>query len=83
VLWLPVDVDALRVIRNLQTRPDVTIRSIRTSTESLEEAEHLLIGYVQYLLDMRIRSVGFLDLVRHMQSIPAESTYPPHHSSQG
>jgi len=62
----PVQVEALRMLRNLQTRPEPAIQALRTSKDALDEAEGLMLGYIQYLLDMRIRSVGFLDVVRSL-----------------
>jgi hypothetical protein len=56
-------------MRNLQTRPDVTIKAIHTTNEALDEAEQVLVGYIQHLLDVRIRSVGFLDVVRHLHAV--------------
>jgi DNA repair protein RecO (recombination protein O) len=64
-----VGIEALRILRNLQTRPELTIQKLHTSAMALEESEHVLIGYIQYLLDLRLRSVGFIDLVRNMQSL--------------
>ncbi|MDB5057907.1 MAG: recO [Chloroflexi bacterium] len=68
-----VSVEALRVLRNLQTRPEETIRKLRASTDTVEEAERVLIGYIQYLLDIRLRSVGFLDIVRNLRAMPEGS----------
>jgi DNA repair protein RecO (recombination protein O) len=58
--------DALRVVRNLQTRPDTSIARLRVSSVTQGEAERLLIGYIQYVLDVRIRSVGFMDVLRNL-----------------
>jgi DNA repair protein RecO (recombination protein O) len=58
--------EALRVVRNLQTRPETSIARLRTSVDTLGEAERLLVGYIQYVLDIRLRSVGFIDILRGM-----------------
>jgi DNA repair protein RecO (recombination protein O) len=68
-----VGTEAQRILRNLQTRPELTIQKLHTSATALEESEHVLVGYIQYLLDLRLRSVGFLELVRNMQSLPVET----------
>jgi DNA repair protein RecO (recombination protein O) len=65
---IPVSVEALRILRNLQTRPEAIIGHVRVGEETLDQAEHILIGYIQYLLDVRIRSVGFIDVLRRLRS---------------
>jgi DNA repair protein RecO (recombination protein O) len=64
----PISVAALRLLRNLQTRPEAIVGRARISPETLEQAEHALIGYIQYLLDRRIRSIGFLDVLRRLRA---------------
>jgi len=68
---LPIGVDALKLLRNLQTRQEAIVGHARVAPVTVEAAEHILIGYIQYLLDRRIRSVGFLDVVRRMH--PAQT----------
>jgi DNA repair protein RecO (recombination protein O) len=70
---LPISVEALRILRNLQTRPEEIIGRVRVSQDTIEQAEHMLIGYIQYLLDVRIRSVGFIDVLRRLRSAQERS----------
>jgi DNA repair protein RecO (recombination protein O) len=70
---IPISLEALRILRNLQTRAPEIIGRVHVSQETLEQAEHILIGYIQYLLDMRIRSVGFVDVLRRLRSAPEGS----------
>lgn len=64
----PISVEALRILRNLQTRPAEIVGRVRVSPDTLGQAERTLIGYIQYLLDRRVRSVGFIDLLRRLRS---------------
>jgi DNA repair protein RecO (recombination protein O) len=61
--------EALRVVRNLQTRPEASLARLRVSNETHGEAERLLVAYIQYLLDIRIRSVGFIDSLRGLPTV--------------
>jgi DNA repair protein RecO (recombination protein O) len=70
---MPISLEALRILRNLQTRAPAIIGRVHISQETLEQAEHILIGYIQYLLDVRIRSVGFVDVLRRLRSAPEGS----------
>jgi DNA repair protein RecO (recombination protein O) len=69
----PIGIEPLRIVRNLQTRPEETIRGLRASLEELDAAARVMIGYIQYLLDVRIRSVGFSDVVRGLETMPGGS----------
>jgi DNA repair protein RecO (recombination protein O) len=69
----PIGVEALKILRNLQIRPEVTIARLQPSPEALNEAEHAIIGYIQYLLDLRLRSTGFLDAVRSLRAVVGTS----------
>lgn len=70
---LPIGVDPLRILRNLQTRQGEIVGRVRVSQETLDQAEQILIGYIQYLLDVRIRSVGFIDVLRRLRSAQERS----------
>lgn len=70
----PISVDALRILRNLQARPEDIVGKARISQQTLEQAEHVLIGYIQYLLDRRVRSVGFLDVLRRLRAAQEGTT---------
>jgi len=69
----PISVEALRILRNLQTRQGDILGKIRISPETLAQAERVLIGYIQYLLDVRLRSVGFIEVVRRLRAVPEGS----------
>jgi hypothetical protein len=64
---LPISVEALRILRNLQTRPEEIVGRVRVAPETIEQAEHLLIGYIQYLVEVRIQSVGFIEVLRRLR----------------
>jgi DNA repair protein RecO (recombination protein O) len=64
----PIGVESLRILRNLQVRPEATIARLQPTVEALGEAEHVMLGYIQYLLDLRLRSTGFLDAVRNLRA---------------
>jgi DNA repair protein RecO (recombination protein O) len=70
----PISVEALRILRNLQTRPEALVGRARISPQTIDQAERVLIGYIQYLLDRRVRSVGFLDVLRRLRGTQEGST---------
>ncbi len=70
---VPVSMEALRILRNLQTRQEEIIGRVRVAPETLEQAERILIGYIQYLLDVRLRSVGFIEVIRQLADVPVGS----------
>jgi DNA repair protein RecO (recombination protein O) len=68
-----ISIEALRLLRNLQTRPEEIIGRVRVSERTMAEAERVLIGYIQYLLDLRLRSVGFIEVIRRLHAMPERS----------
>ncbi|MGH2345511.1 MAG: DNA repair protein RecO [Chloroflexota bacterium] len=68
-----ITLEALRLLRNLQTRPEEIIGRVRVSVQTMAEAERVLIGYIQYLLDLRLRSVGFIEVIRRLHAMPEGS----------
>lgn len=70
----PISVEALRLLRNLQTRPEAIIGRVRVSAQTMDQAERVLIGYIQYLLDVRLRAVGFVEVIRRLRAVPEGST---------
>ena len=68
-----ISVEALRLLRNLQTRPEEILGRVRESAETMAQAEGVLIGYIQYLLDLRLRSVGFIEVIRRLHAVPEGS----------
>ncbi len=71
----PIGVEPLRILRNLQVRPDAALARLQPTAEALSEAEHVMLGYIQYLLDLRLRSTGFLDAVRSLRAAAAGSAW--------
>jgi len=69
----PISVEALRILRNLQTRPQEIVGRVRVSRDTLDQAEHVLIGYIQYLLDVRVRSNQFIEVLRRLRSAQERS----------
>ncbi len=69
----PISVEALRILRNLQTRQEDVIGKVHVSPRTMAQAERVLIGYIQYLLDVRLRSVGFIEVVRRLLAVPEGS----------
>jgi recombinational DNA repair protein (RecF pathway) len=65
---IPIGVASLRILRNLQVRPVATFARLQPDPEALREAEHIMVGYVQHLLERRLRSTGFLDAVRGLRA---------------
>jgi DNA repair protein RecO (recombination protein O) len=70
----PISMEALRILRNLQTRQEAIIGRVKVASHTVDQAERVLIGYIQYLLDRRIRSVGFIDVLRRLRSSQEGST---------
>ncbi len=68
-----ISVEALRLLRNLQTRPEEILGRVRVSARTMAQAEGVLIGYIQYLLDLRLRSVGFIEVIRRLHAVPEGS----------
>ncbi len=57
--------DTLKVLRFLQDCDVSTARRLKLSKGTASEAERLMRGYIRYLLEREVRSVGFLDVLRH------------------
>jgi DNA repair protein RecO (recombination protein O) len=68
----PISMEALRILRNLQTRPAEIVGHVHVSAATLAQAEQRLLGYIQHLLDRRVRSVGFLEVLRGLQPVPED-----------
>ena len=66
-LALPITSDALKVLRNLQTRSEVML-AVTVPASVLQEVESTLARYTSYLLERRPRSAAFLDTLRRVDS---------------
>ncbi len=57
---LELSVNALKVLRFLQTRDWETCRLLRLSTASRHEVERVMIDYITYHLERQVKSVAFM-----------------------
>jgi DNA repair protein RecO (recombination protein O) len=57
---LELSVNALKVLRFLQTRDWATCRLLRLSTASRQEVERVMIDYITYHLERQVKSVEFM-----------------------
>jgi DNA repair protein RecO (recombination protein O) len=60
----PVSVNALKVLRFLQTRDHETSSRLRLTAETAHEIESLMLHYITYLLERSLRSVDFIRRLR-------------------
>ncbi len=63
----PISTDALKLLRNLQTRGEAFL-AVAVSESALSEAENALGLYIQYLLERRPNAATFLDMLRRVES---------------
>jgi DNA repair protein RecO (recombination protein O) len=59
-----ISVNALKVLRFLQTREWETCRLLRLSPASYAEMERVMNGYITYHLERRLKSVDFIHRLR-------------------
>jgi DNA repair protein RecO (recombination protein O) len=64
----PVSVNALKVLRFLQTRDYDTVRRLRLTPETAREIESLMLHYITYVLERGLRSVDFIRRLRRERS---------------
>ncbi len=69
----PVSVDALKVMRNLQTNEQAMLRVGPLAQNVQREVEKRLQEYIVYRLERRVRSVTFLDRLRSDVFAPPQS----------
>ena len=60
----PISVNALKVMRLLQSGDYATASRLRISPELSQGLEHLLRGYIRYLLEREVKSTQWLDRLR-------------------
>ncbi|MFQ6058745.1 MAG: DNA repair protein RecO [Anaerolineae bacterium] len=60
----PLSLNALKVLRFLQTRDYALCRRLKVSPESHRELERTMQRYITYLLERRLKSIEFLNLIR-------------------
>ncbi len=59
-----ISVNALKVLRFLQTREYETVRTLKLGPAVLDEVERLLLGYLAHHLERNLKSVEFLHRLR-------------------
>jgi DNA repair protein RecO (recombination protein O) len=57
----PIGVDALKVLRNLQSRPEAVVGKLTLPAAVLEEVEEVLNSYIHRLLERQPKAAGFID----------------------
>ncbi|MBI4235744.1 MAG: DNA repair protein RecO [Chloroflexi bacterium] len=60
----PVSVDAIKVLRLMQSADFATVNRVRIKPALAQELENLLRGYIEYLLEARVKSAAWLDRVK-------------------
>mgnify|MGYP000856146749 FL=1 len=61
---VPLSLNALKVMRHLQTQPWHVVRGLQVPGPLHHEIERLLLAYIAYLLEQRLQSVEFLRKLR-------------------
>lgn len=59
-----IPLDALKMLRYLQTREWTTVRGLRVSNETMVQAEAVMLRYITYHLERNLKSVEFLRELR-------------------
>lgn len=65
-----LSLNALKVLRFLQTRDWATCRLLRLSPAGHAELEHTMHGYITYHLERRLKSVDFIHHLRRQMNAP-------------
>ncbi len=74
----PISLNALKVLRFLQTREFETVRVLQLSPEVLVEVESLMHHYISHHLERKLKSVDFLYRLKHQGPvIITEPIAPP------
>ena len=60
----PISLNALKIMRYLQTREWETVRGLRLNAEAMSEVEMLMLRYITYHLERNLKSVEFLRELR-------------------
>jgi DNA repair protein RecO (recombination protein O) len=64
-----LSLNALKVLRFLQTRDWETCRLLRLTPASLAEVERVMGDYITYYLERRLKSVDFLQRLRQQMGV--------------
>jgi DNA repair protein RecO (recombination protein O) len=65
----PLPLSALKLLRFLQREPWESVAPLQLSPTTRYQVETLLLGYLTFLLERRLKSVDFL---RHLQRTPVD-----------
>lgn len=68
---LPLSLNALKVLRFLQTRDYSQVRQLTLSPDLHHEIERLLLRYLTHVLERQLKSPEFLELVRGVNPVTA------------
>ena len=63
----PISLNALKVLRYLQSQSFEAVRGLRLDARLLAELESLMQKYVTYLLERQLKSPAFLDRLQHLK----------------
>jgi DNA repair protein RecO (recombination protein O) len=69
---MPLSLNALKVLRFLQTRDYDTVRMLRVRPPLHTEVETVMLRYITYLLERNLKSVDFLQHLRHQMQVVVE-----------
>jgi DNA repair protein RecO (recombination protein O) len=61
---IPVSMVTLKLLRHMQRSPYSHVKSLAISPTLHDDAEHLLLGYITYLLERKLQSVDFIRRIR-------------------
>lgn len=71
----PIEVDVLKVLRFIQTRPWPTVRQVNVRAHILRQVDNLLYRYLLVILERQLKSVEFMRRLQHMaQSASTSAT---------
>lgn len=61
---VPISLNVLKVLRHMQRSPYSHVKSLKISLPLHDDLEHILQGYITYVLERRLQSVDFIRRVR-------------------
>lgn len=69
-----IDFDTLKLLRHIQRNFNKyeRIQSLKIKPEQHAHAEHVLLGYISYLLESKLQSVDFIRRLRQISPTPSE-----------
>ena len=65
----PLSVNALKVLRLLQSNDYSSVNRLKINPELSQELEAVMRGYLKYLLEREIKSVAWLDTLRERMTL--------------